>query len=421
MMWLSGKFGLARLRSVPVVLPTPEFFPEELFGDELDPQAVFHHVCELMGANAEEMTIEVVADEQLPTAAGHYDQAAGHVIRIPQSEFDRPLSLTSILAHEISHHLLLASGKLTGEEDDHEWVTDLLPVFLGFGVITANSAIEERHYHYQNYEGWSYRRIGYLPVHLIGYALALFAYARGEERPAWSARLRPDARDVLKKGLRYLRSGGDTLFDANEVGRERQLSVGECQGQLKHASAARRVVALWRLAELGESAGAASDAIVVALGDANEDVRTAAAQAIAALAPGVRFAATEALASCLRDPHDEVRIAAAEAAGALATDAAALIPELCILLDATATRQLRAAACALSNFGEQAARAREPLMAALARKLVECDHETVEGLVAALHAVDGEAASTVRNYFKHHAPGLLGTALAAMHGQRRVD
>ena len=44
---------------------------------------------------------------------------------------------------------------------------------------------------------------------MYGYALALFAKARGERKPGWLKHLRPDVRVPCKRGIRYLTETGD--------------------------------------------------------------------------------------------------------------------------------------------------------------------------------------------------------------------
>jgi len=41
--------------------------------------------------------------------------------------------------HELGHVLLLADGKISKDRKDHEHLTDLLTVWLGLGIFTANS------------------------------------------------------------------------------------------------------------------------------------------------------------------------------------------------------------------------------------------------------------------------------------------
>jgi hypothetical protein len=64
------------------------------------------------------------------------------------------------------------------EEADMEPLNDLLIVFLGFGIFTANAAFRFETVSGGKSHGWSARRLGYLSQEQFGYALALFAYER---------------------------------------------------------------------------------------------------------------------------------------------------------------------------------------------------------------------------------------------------
>jgi len=54
-----------------------------------------------------------------------------------------------------------------------EPLTDLLTVFLGFGVFTANAAFRIEQHQDGRSQGWSARRQGYLSEEEFGYALAV--------------------------------------------------------------------------------------------------------------------------------------------------------------------------------------------------------------------------------------------------------
>ena len=51
-----------------------------------------------------------------------------------------PVALVATLAHELGHVILLRPGLVDRDDPDMEQLNDLLMVFLGFGIFTANSA-----------------------------------------------------------------------------------------------------------------------------------------------------------------------------------------------------------------------------------------------------------------------------------------
>jgi hypothetical protein len=216
MLWLTEQFGWDRLCSVPVILPEPEYFPDPFHGTPEDARRLLDRVCGYMGVDPDAVELHFYQDRnpvqgthgQLGSA-GLYEGAQGrHRVGIEVANLNDPLAMVGTMAHELSHVLLLGQGRISPEEEDHERLTDLLTVFLGMGVFTANSVIREHYWHAGEIYGWRIERRGYLTMPMYGYALALFARARGEERPSWVKYLRRDVRSAFKKAVRFFEEGG---------------------------------------------------------------------------------------------------------------------------------------------------------------------------------------------------------------------
>jgi len=88
--------------------------------------------------------------------------------------------------------------------EDHEPMTDLLTVFVGLGIFTANSAARFKQFQDDRKIGWSTQRLGYLPERVFGYALARFATERGEHKPDWARHLSPNVKSDFKNSKRWL-------------------------------------------------------------------------------------------------------------------------------------------------------------------------------------------------------------------------
>ena len=149
----------------------------------------------------------------MPGAAGQYEPG---LVRLAESELADPPGVVAVVAHELAHHLLMGRGLLV-HDLDAEWVTDLLPVCLGLGIFTGNATLRKKIERQGRHSSWSMRRRGYLNSCTIGYALALFAWVRGERRPDWARFLRPDAAQSLAAGLRYLDASQDSLLGPENV------------------------------------------------------------------------------------------------------------------------------------------------------------------------------------------------------------
>ena len=235
LLWCVDRLGDLPLRR-PVVEPTDAFFPGGYLGTERDVLRTVEQVRTQLGISADRVAVEVALDGQLSgdfgevpfpvrrsVVAGDYQQREGRgLIRIDPAQAGDRARLIAVAAHELCHELLLGRGGIPGADGgDHEPLTDLLTVYTGFGVFTANAAFD-----FQAYRagGWQTRTLGYLTEAMFGYALACYAWMRGEAgtEPTWAGFLDTNPRGYLKQGIRFLeRQAGATLlagFDPRAAG-----------------------------------------------------------------------------------------------------------------------------------------------------------------------------------------------------------
>jgi hypothetical protein len=224
MLWLLDEFSEDTLRNAIVVLPTPEYFPDSYSGQEEDARALVRRVCGYMDVDFNRLELIFHPDDEselrshIPslefsgkTFAGHYQKRRGKFfITIKASQLRDPISLVATVAHELGHVLLLGGGRVSPHQEDHEPLTDLLTVFLGLGIFTANSAFNFSQWTDGFGQGWQAQRQGYISEEMFGYSLALFAWLRGEHKPEWSKHLETNVRAFFKKSLDYLERTGDT-------------------------------------------------------------------------------------------------------------------------------------------------------------------------------------------------------------------
>jgi hypothetical protein len=225
--WLVDQFGLERVRALPVVLPNREFFPDRYEPSRFESvRALLDRVCELMEVDPSRVELVFHSDHSKRVVRGGFvgsDGLTHHPAGVYRAEdverisidtglLSDPHAVVATMAHELGHVLLLGDGRISDEVKDHEPLTDLLTVVLGFGLFTANCVVRERNWQVGSTHGWHVGRLGYLLASHYGYALALFAWTRGETKPRWTKLLRPDVAVPFRKGLRYLRETGDSLF-----------------------------------------------------------------------------------------------------------------------------------------------------------------------------------------------------------------
>lgn len=217
--WLMDDLGVEILRE-SVILPTSEFFPDPYEGRQQDVMPMLKRLCEYMSVDVQRLKLEFYTESpdndflknypleyqtQHKGAAGHYRISKGkQIIAIETSQLQDATALVATLAHELGHAILLGENRVAPGEADHEPLTDLLTVYYGLGIFTANSAFKFSQWDAGGQHGWHARTLGYLSEEMFGYALALFAWVRGESNPEWGNHLKGGVRSHFKTCLKYL-------------------------------------------------------------------------------------------------------------------------------------------------------------------------------------------------------------------------
>ncbi len=208
MAWLVDQFGMDRMLAAPVILPTAEFFPEPYSPTPESARNLLDRVCGFMGVEPDQIELGFYSQEAGDSAGLYHKTADAAKVWLETTDMDDPGPVIAVMAHEVAHHVLLGEERLTGDEEDHEPLTDLLTVFLGFGVFTTQAMLLESNYTSGNWHFSKWQRRGYLSFPVCGYALAIFAKNRQEAKPAWANYLRADVREVFQSGIRFLEETG---------------------------------------------------------------------------------------------------------------------------------------------------------------------------------------------------------------------
>jgi hypothetical protein len=140
------------------------------------------------------------------------------VVAIRSTMLKDPMALVATVAHELGHVILLGGKLMNRKIPDHELLTDLLTVFLGLGIFTANSAARFKQFQENRRIGWSMQRLGYLPESVFGYALARFAIEREEKKTEWARHLSPNVRSDFKRSKRWLEENPHHVMMAKPIG-----------------------------------------------------------------------------------------------------------------------------------------------------------------------------------------------------------
>jgi tetratricopeptide (TPR) repeat protein len=218
--WIVQQFGMERVRRQPIILPNAEYFPDPYHPTGIGVRTLLDRVARYMGVDSVRIDIEFYSEQRhlaeqlalrgMQQTLGLYDDRDNRTtIWLEASHIDDPLSVVATLAHELAHVRLLGERRISPDEPDHEQLTDLLTVFLGLGVFTANSVIHSVSHRIGHAENWSVWRSGYLDAPVYGYAMALLTVWRGEASSAWARHLRPDVRVPFRQAAEWL-SGSES-------------------------------------------------------------------------------------------------------------------------------------------------------------------------------------------------------------------
>ena len=226
--WLLNEFGEDRFLKRQTILPDTTFFPEKFRGSESCVNNLVARVCSYMDVNPESVKVEIFEDheevaDKHQLGEGHYSSAAGLYfhpgspnqkmkVAINQSQLKNPMALVATIAHELGHVILLGGGKVSRDFESHEYLTDLITVFLGLGIFTANSAFQFSQWQNHSHQGWNTSRLGYMSEEMFGYSLAAYSWMRGEPKPEWSGLLAMNVGHYFKGSLKYLNNGGQTAL-----------------------------------------------------------------------------------------------------------------------------------------------------------------------------------------------------------------
>lgn len=223
-------FGREYFLSRRTILPKPEFFPDRFAPTEEALGKLIARVCGYMDVDFNRIDFHVFSEHEGDAIKEHFSSwegkssgAAGKYfgkdgesekfhIGIEKEKLREPMGLVATIAHELGHVVLLGGGKISRDDKDHEQLTDLVTVFLGMGIFTANAAFQFGQWQGSHRYGWQSSRLGYLSQSMFGYALAACAWMRGEKKVPWESLLTANVKDMFRKTLKYLNNGGATLL-----------------------------------------------------------------------------------------------------------------------------------------------------------------------------------------------------------------
>ena len=418
MRWLVRQFGMDRILHAEMVLPEESFFAEQA---EATPEFARRMLDRLAGSlrvETSSIELEVFPEDDMPGVSGMYEPGR---IRIAEVLLHDPEALAAGLARGVAHNML-ARQQLLEHCTDREWLADLLLVTLGLGILMGNAASREDH----ECQGHSCSSCGrkktFLPARMIGYAMALFAWFRGEGSPSWARYLPLDTAEALSGSLRYLRTTDDTPFRPGVVHGGSASSLPSLLEQLDRGSPSARIAAIWELADGRPATPESVDAVREFLHHRLPDLRAEAARTLGAFGSAAEPGLNE-LVDTLRDGEAEVRAAAAHGLGRLGLHAEEVVAELSEMLANDSEEVQCAAAVALAEFGPAAERAMPGVLSALERAAMATRYTTADYLAHAIRAISSDPEARLNEFLesldeesRNQAMGVLSQGQAILVG-----
>ena len=191
--WALESFGSdVFYQHTELVLPNDTYFPDKFETPEDVAETIFNRVrryagmedwpCRLV-AQKEEINPKVGSAlllQGLPKGpAGTFSISSGKhptiEISYDPTQINQPEALIATFAHELAHYLMASvENAPPGGDQFEEQATDLVAVFMGFGVFLANSAFTFSQYADSESQGWQTTSLGYLTETEFTYCLAVF-------------------------------------------------------------------------------------------------------------------------------------------------------------------------------------------------------------------------------------------------------
>ena len=237
LIWLKEQFGPEPMRRAPLD-PTSPLLPKKWDASYEAGADLFQRLCGFMQVDPARVQLDFYSKDELhevgsPHAGAlessgpaglYYDTQNNQklTIALEESGLVRPASLAATICHELAHVHLLADQRIARDEEDSEPLTDLLTVYFGAGILTANSAFQFNQWADGKMQGWNASRQGYLTEAQFGFSLAGYSWYRGDNAAVWRKHLRENIAYYFDDSMHFLSTTRDTPIPFDGAGESSQ-------------------------------------------------------------------------------------------------------------------------------------------------------------------------------------------------------
>ena len=233
MLWLMHSFGESNVKSRKVLTPHHTDFPIKYDGRHQTAIDTMKIVATQMELNSDDIHLDIYVEGQTEIDTGgafgnriFIQQVEGekysgglywgkqednkYHVGIEEKKLKEPPEMVATLAHEFSHIKLLGEGRI---EKNNEPLTDLTTGIFGLGIFNANAAFQTK----RSLTSWGWSKLGYLSQMEWGYALALFAYLRGEQTPKWVEFLSTNVKADFLQSEKFILANEDIILKSTKT------------------------------------------------------------------------------------------------------------------------------------------------------------------------------------------------------------
>ncbi|MDA0919221.1 MAG: hypothetical protein O2945_09135 [Planctomycetota bacterium] len=290
---LAAGIGGERIRQAKILLPGDADVPQIGSGSDQELASMFAQVCYLMDISHEGFQLATTEDVSLGGASGAYlgpeRTGEGSRIILAKSLPQDPHRLLATSAYLIGHEVVRQKFPEIARSQDVSWAIDLVPACYGLGVFAANS-LRRGGVGGCGSGGCSScgpdetATKGVLTPTNYGHVLALLAWVRDEEAPAWAESVGRDVAHTMKPSLKFLTKTGDCAFSKADFGLiPENRSVGDLRAILNSSLKTQQFDVLRELVRRSDAAEELASDIEPFLRDREASVRRQAAAALSSV------------------------------------------------------------------------------------------------------------------------------------------